>query len=137
VARRVSSRNILPRRYLLLPCFFFDTTLIITVPSTNPPGKNDQPLRCSGDTGIGTPRGRAGEGGTVPGPRRTCPMPAFTGASCAGFLATVSWIFFYFDLFYYYSRNESGQTFFLNLILFSRVNLFGATYKRVTLIRLV
>jgi hypothetical protein len=94
VARRVSSRSILPRRYLLLPCFFFDTTLIITVPSTNPPGKNDQPLRCSGDTGIGTPRGRAGEGGTVPGPRRTCPMPAFTGASCAGFLATVSWIFF-------------------------------------------
>jgi hypothetical protein len=69
-----------------LPAF----ALIITGTSTNPPGKNDQPLRCSGDTGTGTPRGKpARRSGTVPGPRRTWPMPAFTGASCAGFLAPV------------------------------------------------
>jgi hypothetical protein len=62
-------------------------------------------------------------------------LRAFRPACAYGGAAAMD--FFYFDLFYYYSRNESGQTFFLNLILLSRVNLFGATYKRVTLIRLV
>jgi hypothetical protein len=40
-------------------------------------------------------------------------------------------IFFYFDLFNYYSKNEPDETFFSNLALLSHVNPSGVTYEGV------
>jgi hypothetical protein len=38
-------------------------------------------------------------------------------------------ILFYFDIFNHYSINEPGETFFLNLALFSHASLSDVTYK--------